>query len=108
MVHPLLVELDRLVRRRTLSAIIITAGVALGVIRPAVWLSGRLAVEAQNLYSHATAMLANSGGIGQAQAQDWMAHSEWVVSLNRRPGGHIKLEEEAPKYAIEIAQVGSE
>src|SRR5208282_3255921 len=47
--HPLLVHLDRWVRRRTLSAVILTLAVALGVILPAVWLSGRLASEAQLL-----------------------------------------------------------
>jgi len=102
-----LIELDALVRRRTLSAVIITAGVALLVILPAVWLSGRLAVEAQNLYAHATTVLGPSGPLGQAQARDWMAHSQWVISFNRRIGGHFKLEEEAPKYAMEVAQVGS-
>jgi len=103
-VHPLLIELDRLVRRRTLSAVILTAAVALGIILPAVWMSGRLATEAQNLYTRASDLL---GDAGIGQARDWMSHSEWIASLNRRLGGHFKIEDEAPKYAMEVAQVAS-
>ncbi len=103
-VHPLLVELDRIVRRRTLSAVIITAGVALGVILPAVWLSGRLATEAQTLYVQASSVLSTES-IGQAR--EWMTHSDWIASLNRRLGGHFKIEDQIPKYSMEIAQVAS-
>src|SRR5579885_995551 len=101
-VHPLLIELDRLVRRRTLSAIIITAGVALGVILPAVYLSGRLATEAQSLYTQASSVL-SAEGIGQAR--DWMSHSAWIASLNRRLGGHFRLEGEAASDARGVGQV---
>jgi predicted PurR-regulated permease PerM len=104
-VHPVLVELDRLVRRRTLSALIVTLGVALGVILPAVWLSGRLAIEAQTLYTYASSVL-SSGSIGQAQ--EWMSHSEWIASINHRLGGRFRIEDEAPKYALQVAQVASE
>ncbi|MGO9454171.1 MAG: AI-2E family transporter [Candidatus Binataceae bacterium] len=103
--HPLLVHIDRWVRRRTLSAVILTLAVALGVILPAVWLSGRLAAEAQLLYTQASAAV-DKGGIGQAH--DWMVHSEWIASINRRLAGRFKIEDEAPKYAMQAAQVTSE
>lgn len=105
MMHPVLVELDRLVKRRTLSAVILTLAVALGIILPAVWLSGRLAAEAQNLYTYASETVGNNS-IGHAR--EWMRHSDWVVSLNRRLGNRIKIEDEAPKYALQAAQVASE
>ena len=103
--HPLLAELDRLVKKRTLSAVILTAAVALGIILPAVWLSGRLASEAQTLYTQASTVV-GSNSIGQAQ--EWMKHSEWIASINRRLGGRFRLEDEAPKYAMQAAQVASE
>src|SRR5260370_10889299 len=80
LVHLLLIELDRLVGRRTLSAVILTLAVALCVILPAVWLSGRLATEAQNLYAHASDVL-GLGGVGQLR--QWMVHSQFIASLNR-------------------------
>jgi predicted PurR-regulated permease PerM len=103
--HPLLTELDRIVKRRTLSALILTLAVALVVILPAVWLSGRLANEAQNLYNYASSAVGENS-IGHAR--DWMKHSEWITSLNRRLGNRIKVEDEAPKYALEAAQAASE
>ena len=105
MMHPVLLELDRLVKRRTLSAVILTLGVALGIILPAVWLSGRLAAEAQTLYTYASEAVGNNS-IGHAR--EWMRHSDWVVSLNRRLGNRIRIEDEAPKYALQAAQVASE
>ncbi|HUY27264.1 MAG TPA: AI-2E family transporter [Candidatus Binataceae bacterium] len=103
--HPLLIELDHLVRRRSLSAIIITLAVALGVILPAIWLSGRLAAEAQNLYVQAATML-NADGL--ARARDWMLHSDFIQAINRRlaPRG-IKIEDEIPKHAAATAQIVS-
>ncbi len=104
--HPLLIELDSLMRRRTLSAVIITLGVALGVILPALWLSGRLANETQHLYTQVSTTLAD-GGI--SQAQQWMAHSHLVQSINRRlaPRG-IRVEDEISQHAVEAAKVVSE
>ena len=103
--HPLLLELDRVVKRRSLSAFILTLGVTLGIILPAVWLSGRLATEAQNLYAYASAALDNNS-IGHAT--EWMRHSDWVMSVDRRLGYRIRVEDEAPKYALQAAQIASE
>ena len=52
--HPALIELDRYIRSRTTTALIITLIVALGVVLPAVWLSERLVNEAQTLYGAAS------------------------------------------------------
>ena len=103
--HPLLVELDRLVKRRSLSAFILTLAVAVGIILPAVWLSGRLATEAQTLYTYASAALGNNS-IGHVT--EWMKHSDLVMSLDRRLGNGIKVEDRAPQYALQAAQVASE
>jgi len=104
--HPALLELDRLVRRRTLSAVILTFAIALGVILPAVWLSGRLANEAQTLYGQVSDLMAD-GGLNKAR--DWAVHSELIAAINRHlaPRG-IKVEDEVPKYAMQAAQVTSE
>ncbi len=104
--HPLLIELDHLVRRRSLSAVIITLGVALGVILPAIWISGRLASEAQTLYAQVSTML-SGGGLGRAR--DWMLHSDFIQAINRRlaPRG-IRIEDEIPKHFAAAAQVISE
>ena len=54
MAHPALIEVEKYVKRRSLSTAIISIVVALVVILPAVWASGRLVVEAQALYAQAT------------------------------------------------------
>ncbi|HYB92342.1 MAG TPA: AI-2E family transporter [Candidatus Binataceae bacterium] len=104
--HPALIALDRLVHRRSLSAVILTIAIALGVILPAIWLSGRLVNEAHTLYTQVSGMV-DDGGL--SQARDWASHSEFIAAINRRLGSHgIKLEEEIPKRAVQAAQVASE
>jgi predicted PurR-regulated permease PerM len=104
--HPALLEVDRLVRRRTLSAVIITFVIALGVVLPAVWLSGRLASEAQTLYQQVSGLM-QDGGINKAR--DWALKSSWVAALDRRLDARgIKVEDELPKLAMQAAQITSE
>jgi predicted PurR-regulated permease PerM len=106
MAHPLLVEMDRLVRRRTLSAVVITLAVTLGVVLPSIWLSGRLANEAQTLYAQLSSSV---GGNSLGQARDWMVHNRLVASLSRHFAGHgIRVEDEIPKLATQAAQITSE
>src|SRR5271156_2096864 len=62
MAHPALVEIEKYVKRRSLSTAIISVVVALGVILPAVWASSRLVVEAQALYVQATQLVDSGGG----------------------------------------------
>jgi predicted PurR-regulated permease PerM len=106
MAHPLLVELDRLMHRRSLSATIITAGVTLGVLLPALWLSGRLANEAQSLY---TQLSSSVGSDSLSQARDWLMRSRIVASLDRRLDARgFHLEDQIPKLAAQGAQLTSE
>jgi len=104
--HPALIELDRLVRRRSLSALILTVAIALGVILPSVWLSGRLVIEARTLYTQVSGLV-DGGGLGKAR--EWAMHSEFAGAINRRLGSRgIKLEDEIPKRAVQAAQITSE
>src|SRR5271169_7201005 len=72
MVHPARLELRKYVKSRTLTAIIITIVVATGVILPAIWLSERLVVEAQTLYTQANEFVKN-GSIKQVNG--WIQSS---------------------------------
>src|SRR5579863_6319165 len=62
--HPALIEVEKYVKRRSLSSAIISLVIGLGVIIPAIWLSGRLVTEADTLYSQASEMV-RSGGVGR-------------------------------------------
>ena len=57
--HPALLALNRVVRNRTICAVILTIAVALGVILPAIWLSARLMHEVQTLYSEISTLSPN-------------------------------------------------
>src|SRR3984957_20944077 len=61
MAHPALIEVEKYVKRRSLSTAIISVIVAIVVILPAIWASGRLVVEAQALYTQAPVMLITGG-----------------------------------------------
>jgi predicted PurR-regulated permease PerM len=105
-VHPLVGHLQRWVKSRTIAAAIITAAVALGVIVPALWLSGRLAVEVQNLYTSATQA---AGGDGIAFARGWAARSPFVASITDMLARFdVKLADEIPKLAVQAAQFSSD
>jgi predicted PurR-regulated permease PerM len=105
--HPALIEVNRLVRRRSLAAVIIVVAVALGVILPALWLSTRLVSEAQTLYGEASNFVGPDGGM--PKLHEWMSHSELVGAINRRLAGRgIKVEDEVPRLAVEAAQITSQ
>src|SRR4029077_9651500 len=59
MAHPLLEWVEKYVKRRSLSTPLIRLVVALVVILPAIWASGRLVVEAQSLYTQASEQVAS-------------------------------------------------
>src|SRR5215831_9508381 len=67
--HPALNSLNHIVGNRTISAIILTIVIALGVILPAIWLSARLLHEVQNLYTAISTVSPNGG---------FHAASEWI------------------------------
>src|SRR5579864_860574 len=60
MAHPALLMLNRVVKNRTVCAVLLSFVVALGVILPAVWLSARLLHEVQTLYAEISAMSPNN------------------------------------------------
>src|SRR5215471_7991998 len=69
LVHPALTTLNRIVKNRTVCAIILTVVIALGVILPATWLSARLLHEVQSLYTEISMVSPNSGLHG---VSDWI------------------------------------
>jgi len=79
MAHPALEEVEKYVKRRSLSTAIISVVVALGVFLPAIWASSRLVVEAQSLYVQASDLV-NTGGV--SKLHDWAVHTDlgaWIA-----------------------------
>jgi predicted PurR-regulated permease PerM len=107
MVHPAALELRKYVKSRTLTAAIITIVVATGVILPAIWLSERLVIEAQNLYVQANEFVKN-GGVKQING--WIQNPPYFGSLVRRftGGRRFDLNTEVPKFFVQGAQGTSE
>ena len=105
MAHPALEEVEKYVKRRSLSTAIISVVVGLGIVLPAVWASGRLVVEAQTLYAQASQTV-SSGGIGKLH--DWAINTQpgaWIAKKMAERG--YKLDEELPKLTLQAAQVTS-
>ncbi len=106
MAHPALIEVEKVVKRRSLSTAIISVVVGLGVIVPAIWLSGRLVVEAQALYAQA-AQSVNGGGV--TKLHDWAVRTDLGAWVARKMGERgYKLDEELPKLTLQAAQVTSD
>src|SRR5713101_2716135 len=61
MAHPAFTRLNRVVRNRTVCALVLTFVIALGVILPATWVSARLLHEVQTLYKEISTVSPNSG-----------------------------------------------
>ena len=106
MAHPALIEVEKLVKRRSLSTAIISVVVGLGVIVPAIWLSGRLVVEAQALYAQAAESV-NGGGV--TKLHDWAVHTDLGAWVARKMGERgYKLDEQLPKLTLQAAQMTSD
>jgi predicted PurR-regulated permease PerM len=106
MAHPALIEVEKYVKRRSLSTAIISVVVGLGVILPAIWLSGRLVTEAQALYAQA-AELVNGGGV--TKLHDWAVHTDLGAWAARKMGERgYKLDEELPKLTLQAARMTSD
>ena len=106
MAHPSLVHVERWVKSRTLAAVIISLVVGLLVVLPSVWLSGRLVIEAQALYTEASQW---------AQGEDIHKINEMLVRfrpfawLAMRMHEHgYELNDQLPKVAMQAAQVTSD
>jgi len=105
MAHPLLEWVEKYVKRRSLSTAIISILVALVVILPAIWASGRLVVEAQSLYTQASEQVA-SGGV--TKLHDWAINTDLGAWINKKASERgYKLDEELPKLTLQAAQITS-
>ena len=107
MAHPLQLELRKFVKSRSTTAIIITIVVATGVIWPAIWLSAKLANEAQTLIAQADDFV-KSGGM--KRANDWIQSSPYLAPIMRRYAGGrgFDVNTDAPKLLMQGAQGTSE
>jgi predicted PurR-regulated permease PerM len=105
MAHPALIEVEKYVKRRSLSTAIISVVVALVVILPAIWASSRLVVEAQSLYVQASDLV-NTGGV--SKLHDWAVHTDFGAWIARKAEARgYKLDEELPKLTLQAAQITS-
>jgi predicted PurR-regulated permease PerM len=103
--HPALVWLDHRLKRRSLSATIISLVVGLGIVMPAIWMSGRMAVEAQSLYAQAEEFVKADR---LRQFQDWAEHSRYGAMLGTFMAAHgYKIDENIGKFAMQGAQAVS-
>ena len=104
--HPALEEVEKYVKRRSLSSAIISIVIGLGVFIPAIWLSGRLVVEAQALYGQATELV-RSGGV--SKVHDWVMHTDFGAWIAKKMGEHgYKLDEQLPKLTLQLARLTSD
>lgn len=104
--HPVLIELHRRIKNRSVSALIITLLVALLVGLPTVWLSARLVLEAQSLYKD---LLPGATNAGLAKATAWIRGTELGARINTVLAVHgVKLEDEMRNFAMDGAKQTSE
>ena len=102
LVHPVLIEFDRYVHSRTTSALLITIVVALGVILPAVWLSDRLVIEAQNIYGEMSG-LSTKGSLDRFT--EWLRATNWGARAgNLMAQRGLKLEDEIRTVFVQAAK----
>lgn len=101
--HPALVRLNRLVKQRSLAALIITAVVSLVVVLPALWLSGRLVAEAQTLYTTISELVR---GRELSDAANWLLNTRLGASVATILEKHgLNLQDEVQRAAIEGARL---
>ena len=106
MAHPALVEVEKYVKRRSLSCVIISLVIFLVVILPTLWLSGRLVSEAQSLYVQASSTVQ---GDGLGRLHDWAINTDLGAWINRRLNEHgYKLDEQLPRLTMQAAQAMSD
>ncbi|MGH8011968.1 MAG: AI-2E family transporter [Candidatus Binataceae bacterium] len=100
--HPALAHLDRLIKHRTISAAVLTAMVALLVILPAIWLSGRLVSEAQHLYAAVSGLSLNGGASRMTQ---WFAGTRAGAAISLSLSRHgMRLDNELRGLAVDGAK----
>jgi predicted PurR-regulated permease PerM len=100
--HPALIELDRHIRSRSTSALLITIVVALGVALPAVWLSEHLVIEAQALYG-VISSLSTRDSLDRVDA--WLRETGPGARLSDMLAHHgLRLEDEIKTVAVQTAK----
>jgi predicted PurR-regulated permease PerM len=104
--HPALLEVNRLLRNRTTSAVLITIVVALGVILPAIWLSELLVTEAQTLYNEVSALM-STGGVERVGAWIRSTHTGARLDLILTRHG-VRLEDEIRDFTEQGAKLVSD
>ncbi len=102
--YPLQVLANRWIRSRNTSALIVTSLVSLCVVLPAIWLSGRLAVEVQKLYLGLSHLLQNGG---LKDLDRWVNNSAIGPLFVRFSGHRFQVEALLPKL-LQGAQLTSE
>ncbi len=106
LLHPALLVTQRLVRRRSLAALLVTVVVALGVLLPALWLSDSVAAEAKTLYG-AIAQLAGSQSEPGA-ALNWLLQRRPMLAIAAGLERHgIRIQDWLPRLATEAARFTS-
>jgi predicted PurR-regulated permease PerM len=105
--HPALLWLNRRIASRSVCALLISLGVALGVILPAVWLSASLVREAQSLYAALPQGAGRDGALVGASA--WIRSTSvgaWVAEVLAHRG--MRLEDEVRYLSVEAARTTSD
>lgn len=103
--HPLMVQADRVTKRRSTAALAITLAVALGVILPGLWLASAMAGEAASLYASLSELVQTTK---LAPLKNLALHSRLISALSlalARAG--IDLENEITKIVLESAKAAS-
>jgi predicted PurR-regulated permease PerM len=104
--HPALIRLDRAVRNRTVSAIVMTFVVALGVVLPAIWLFAHLMREVQTFYTEISAVSTNSE---LSRLTQWLDHTRLGARLAKTLARHgLRLEDEIKLIVTRMAKTSSD
>ena len=102
--HPLMAHADRVTKRRSTAALVITLAVALGVILPGLWLASAVAGEAASLYAALSELVPSK----LAPLKNLALHSRLISALSlalARTG--IDLQDEITKIVLDSAKTTS-
>lgn len=102
--HPLMVQADRVTKRRSIAAFAITLAVALGVILPGLWLASTVAGEAASLYAALSELVQTKF----APLKSLALHSRLIAALERLlPNTGLDFQGEISKIVLEGAKATS-
>jgi len=104
--HPAMLWVNRWVKSRSTSALLITLAVSLGILLPAVWLSDTLVREAQALYATLPQASTKSG---VATAITWIRQTSLGARIDAILTSHgIRLEDELREFGTQGAKATSD